>query len=191
MTAPRRFARSELATFLRAVDDLLEQPAQIVVIGGGALALGYDVDVGTQDIDTYKSDLALINDAAQRARAATGLKIPISAVTVADFPWNFRDRLTRALPDLRRLDVQVLEKHDLALSKVIRGDDHDFQQLLSLHETVGLHFGTLLERYIEEMGHEVAHPGRVRLNLLELVEHLFGELARVEAERQLARATPE
>lgn len=188
MASYRRFDRTELAAFLRALDDCLEGPAKLVVIGGGAAAIGYDVDVGTEDLDTCSSELAAIQKAASRARKQTGLHVPVSYAGVANFPWNYEDRLRREMTDLHKLELWVLEEHDLALSKTVRGDEHDFQQLSELHRRKGLDFETLMRRYLDEMGHVVGNPDRVRMNFVELVELLFGELKRVEAERRLSAA---
>ncbi len=48
----RRFVTAELRSFLHAVDGFLEEPADLVVIGGAAAALAYRVPFATKDIDT-------------------------------------------------------------------------------------------------------------------------------------------
>ena len=150
------------------------------------MAIGYDVDVGTQDIDTLQSDLALIEQAAQQARELTGFAIPLANAAVADVPWNYRDRLVRLLPEFRNLSVFALEKHDLALSKAIRGSEQDLQQLAELHRLQVLDFETLVDRFIVEMGHVVGDPKRLHLSFVVLVEELYGELQGVEARRRIA-----
>lgn len=86
------------------------------------------------------------------------------------------------------LEVWVLEKHDLALSKVMRGDEHDEQQILEIHQRIGLEFDTLVTRYRDEMRHVIGDPIRLRFQFLMLIERLFGELKRVAAERLLREA---
>ncbi len=98
---------------------------------------------------------------------------------------SYSDRLVRQLPDLSRLTVLALEKHDLALSKTVRGSEHDFQQLRELHRIQGLDFDTLLSRYVDEMGHAIGDPRHRRMSFLSLLEDLFGELKRHEAERYM------
>ena len=59
-----RFKPEDLVRFLRAVDQYLEAEGTMTLIGGGAVAIGYHVEVGTQDLDTFQSDLELIEKAA-------------------------------------------------------------------------------------------------------------------------------
>jgi hypothetical protein len=157
----------------------------MILIGGSAVAIGYEVDVGTQDIDTFQSDLALIERAALQAREETGLKIPLSNAAVADVPWNYRGRLVPVLPALRKLSVFALEKHDLALSKVIRGSEQDLQQLAELHRLQDLDFETLVNRFIAEMDHVIGDPKRLHLSFVVLIEELYGELQGIEARRRI------
>lgn len=53
----KRFAPDQLTRFFVALDGHLDGPAEITIIGGSALALGYDVERATNDIDTFESDL--------------------------------------------------------------------------------------------------------------------------------------
>jgi uncharacterized nucleotidyltransferase DUF6036 len=82
MTA-RRHDSADLRRFLRAVDDALGAPVSILVIGGSSLLLAYGVASATHDIDTYDSPTDLLADAAERARTATGLPIPITAPSLS------------------------------------------------------------------------------------------------------------
>lgn len=181
----KRFTPEELVLFLRAIDTCLEAEASMILIGGSAVAIGYEVDVGTQDIDTFQSDLVLIAHAARQAREVTGLKIPVSNAGVADVPWNYRDRLVPLLPELCKLSVFTLEKHDLALSKAIRGSEQDLQQLAELHRLQVLDFETLVHRFITEMDHVVRDPKLLLLSFVVLIEELYGESQGIEARRRI------
>src|SRR5687767_14510689 len=101
-----RYEPEQLSRFLVAVDAALEGPALIVVIGGSALALGYGGSATTNDIDTYESRLDAVEKAAARARAETGLNIPIRNSGIAQLPDEYETRLRRVLPDLAKLSVQ-------------------------------------------------------------------------------------
>lgn len=46
----------DLRRFLHAMDDALTERVRILIIGGSAAALGYDVDTTTRDIDTLGFD---------------------------------------------------------------------------------------------------------------------------------------
>jgi len=182
----RRFDARELRRFLGAVDAELDGPARIVLVGGSALALGYAVGTGTVDVDTWETDLGRIRVAAARARAATGLDIPIDSAAVGDMPYEYESRLRRVLRRLRRLAVYVPEKHDLALSKIMRCHEGDLAGLSALHRLHGLDEETLVTRYMEEMKHVIGDPGRIDLNLLAAIERVFGVAEAEVVERRLA-----
>ena len=171
----RYYVRAEIERFLRAVDLALERPATVIIIGGGAAALKYRIDDPTTDIDTFNALGADLRRAIDAARKATGLAMPFEQSGVADGPYDFEDRLLRAMPRLARLTVLVPERHDLALMKAVRGDQADFARLQAIHERKPFDLSVLLRRYEEEMGHVVIDPRRLRGNFLALVESLFPE----------------
>ena len=171
----RYYVRAEIERFLRAVDLALERLATVVVIGGGAAALKYRIDDPTTDIDTFNVLGADLKRAIKAARKATGLAMPFEQSGVADGPYDFEDRLLRAMPRLARLTVLVPERHDLALMKTLRGDQADFAKLQAIHDRKPFDLAVLLRRYEEEMGHVVIDPRRLRRNFLALVESLFPE----------------
>ena len=173
----RYYVRAEIERFLRAVDRALKRPATIIIIGGGAAALKYRIDDPTTDIDTFNALGADLRRAIDAARKATGLAMPFEQSGVADGPYEFEDRLLRAMPRLARLTVLVPERHDLALMKTIRGDQADFAKLQAIHNRKPFVLSVLLKRYQEEMGQVIIDPRRLRWNFLALVESLFPEAA--------------
>ncbi|HEY4177527.1 MAG TPA: DUF6036 family nucleotidyltransferase [Kofleriaceae bacterium] len=181
MTA-ERFDRDELERFLRAVDKHLVAPAKIKVIGGTAASLGYGADETTVDIDLYQSSTPDLQHAASLAREETGLEVPIGNSTVADIPHDAEDRLVRQLPELQKLEVWVLEKHDLVLSKVIRWADTDTRQVRQLEN---LSYDVLIVRFESEMRHVVGDLRKVKDNFLDMIDDVFGELTTVRARQRL------
>ncbi|MCW5806836.1 MAG: hypothetical protein KIT31_31045 [Deltaproteobacteria bacterium] len=174
----------ELCVLFEAVDRHLVKRASIVVIGGAAAAF-HQAESTTNDVDTLDALTDELRAAVDRATFA-GLSVPISASTVAQVPDNYDQRLERVLPHLKNLEVWVLERHDLALSKIVRGVEHDMQQLEEIHRHHRLDFEVLVERFRTEMASVVGDPSRIRLNFLELIERLFGELKRVVAQKRLS-----
>lgn len=170
----RTFLKDELEQFLQVVDQVLSRPVDVIVIGGTAAALHYGVTRATHDIDTWtvvQDDLAA---ATVKARAVTGLDIPVAHAGVADAPLDFESRLERVLPDLERLRVFVPERHDLVLMKAIRGYEHDLQAISEIHAHSPLDLETLIRRFQGEMS-PIGDPVRIRGNLLAVVERLFPE----------------
>jgi hypothetical protein len=145
--------------------------------------LGHGVFSVTQDVDTFHAPSQALLIAAAAVSVDTGLNIPIQPTAVADVPWHHEDRLVRVLPDLRRLQLFVLEKHDLALSKIVRWTEADEAHVTAL---AALELETLLSRFNTEMSHVIGDPQRLRDNFLDMTEAVFGELQRVGVERRLA-----
>jgi hypothetical protein len=84
------------------------------------------------------------------------------------------------MPELARLRVSVVEAHDLAASKLLRGNEHDRQQLAQLHGLVGLDLPTLVSRFVDLLLDYVGDPTEPRLALRYFVEEVWGELAAIE-----------
>jgi hypothetical protein len=179
----------DLRRFLEAMDAALTECVPILIIGGSAAALGYDVDTTTRDIDTLGLDERL-QSAAGAARAVTGLDIPIQNAAIADLPWNYEDRLRRVMPNLLHLEVLVPEAHDLVLSKLMRGAEHDLEQIAALHRRHPLDLELLVDRFTNEMSHRVGDPRTLELNLLNCVEILWGELDRDRVDARLRTIEP-
>ena len=170
----REFHPDDLMRFLLALDANLSRSTRLVVIGGAALALGYRVERATLDLDTF-CDLKGLEESLQRARADTGLDIPVEFAAIAQAPWNYEDRLVELnLEGARNLHVFVPEAHDLALMKIVRGDAADLGAIEALHQRSTLNPELLVTRFQEEMGHvigdkrillsyrQVALPGGIR-----------------------------
>jgi len=181
----RAFGADEIRKFLHAVDRHLTQRVRVEIIGGGAAALAHGASSTTTDLDTFNAINSELLEAVARANEETGLQIPVSQATVADVPYNYEDRLERQLPDLKHLEVRVLEKHDLVLSKTVRCYEHDLQQILEIHGSVALSFDVLVDRFESEMTNVMGDPTRIRLNFLIMIETVFGELPRASAEKRL------
>jgi len=193
------YGAEEIRRFLQAIDRNRARRVRVEIIGGAAATLAYGVQSTTEDIDTYngahgadpaetveaarRDDAGVeLQEAVSRAVRDTGLEIPMQHATVADVPYNYQDRLHRQLPELENLEVWILEKHDLALSKAVRCNEGDLQQILEMHEAVRLDFDTLVDRFNNEMKQTNGDPTRIRNNFLDMIDYLFGEMKRIAAE---------
>jgi hypothetical protein len=179
----RRFTADEIRALFEAADRQLARPHTITIIGGSAAALA-GAAVTTTDIDTFDALSLELEAALTHARSETGLDIPCSRSGVADIPYHAEDRCER-LPNLTKLDVKILERHDLALSKALRYVDHDVEQLRSVNAVARFDFEVLVTRFRDEMGHAMGDANKHREQFLGLIEELFGEMKRVDAERAL------
>lgn len=181
----RAYGADEIRAFLRAVDRHLTKRVRVEIIGGGAAALAHGASSTTTDLDTFNAVDNELLEAVARANEESGFQIPVSQATVADVPYDYEDRLERQLPDLTYLEVWVLEKHDLVLSKTVRCYEHDLQQILEIHQSVGLSCDVLVGRFDSEMTTVVGDPVRTRSNFLIMIELVFGELQRASSEKRL------
>ncbi len=132
------------------------------------------------DIDTWETNLRPLQPAIDRARAETGLAIPVVPAGVADVPYHARNRLKKEPTPWKHLQVFMLERHDLALSKAVRGNEHDLAAIEQLHRVEPLDLDTLVARHLDEMGQAIGDPARLDANFVLLIERLYGE---VEADR--------
>lgn len=148
-----------------------------MIIGGAAAAVHYKFAGGTRDIDTWTNVDQDLARAVERAHETTGLDVPFEHSGVADGPYDFESRLKRTLPTLKKLKIFVPEKHDLALMKVLRGDEHDLEAIEGIHRLSPLDAEVLVQRYVEEMGAVVGEPSRIRGNFLSMIERLFPDQA--------------
>jgi len=180
------YSKQEMLRFLSAVDVNLVEPTELILIGGAAAAIAYDVTRATRDIDTWSALEGDILKAVEVARAQSCLDIPVEHAAVADAPWRFEDRLLRLdISGWSRLRVLVPERHDLVLMKCVRGYEHDLEIAASIEQTQGLDLDTLLTRFLDEMTHIIGDPGRLDLNFRALVERLYGEANEVRVARAI------
>jgi hypothetical protein len=184
----KRYSARQLARFLGALDDELEAPLDVILIGGSAAALAYQASRTTLDIDTWNAPFDALVQEIPRARERSGLPVPVEHAAVADAPYNFEERLQPLeLPGVTKLRLRVPEKHDLVLMKMIRGYEHDLETAREIHVEHRLDLDVLLERYTQEMSHVVGDPHTLDLKLLALVERLFGDAGVATAEKRLSR----
>lgn len=172
----RAYRRDELTRFLQSLDERIAESRTLVVIGGAAAALAYGIARATIDIDTI-TDISDLEAALERARDDTGLDVPLQTVGVHDAPYCFEDRLVLLELGLSKLRIVVPEKHDLALMKVVRGQDNDREAIQQIAERVGLDERTLVDRFKHEMTHAIGSRRLLRANFLAVIEMLYGESA--------------
>ena len=182
----RKYSRNELLRFLAAVDECLEEPAKMVLVGGSAIIIAHGVTTTTVDIDTISNTTAVLERAIGLAHAQTGLRLPVSRAGTAQAPEGYEERLVRQPTGGRRLHLYTLEKHDLALSKALRGDERDRQHLVALHRADALDFELLVTRFRDEMlPFYVGSKAPVTDYFLWVIEELFGELSLARATKML------
>lgn len=142
-----RLPSSEITRYLARLDAFLARPVRMVVIGGFAIALGWNARHSTSDIDVLEQlDPDLVS--AIKAAGSDGA-IPIQSVSISSQPEGFEDRLRRLeLPELRYLSIVLPEAHDLAIMKMARGLTHDLEGVEEIHAEQPLDLGLLVARFL-------------------------------------------
>lgn len=190
----RRFTTTECEDFLRAIDAELEAPCEVVLVGGGAVALKYKGSHATTDLDLWSvsgppaervgattpaaASRGGFWEAVERARATAAGPVPVQKASIAEPPYAFEDRLIAlSIPGLTKLRVLVPEAHDLVLMKIARGEAHDLDAVEDIHRAAPLDLDTLVARYRETTTQVMGSVELHRLNFLAAVARLFGEKA--------------
>ena len=180
------FSRDELQHFFDTLDECLEEPATIVLVGGSAVILAYGVTTTTIDIDTFTNSTKALDEALKRAREKTGLAPPLSRAGPAQAPEGYEERLVRQPTRGRFLKLYVLERHDLAISKALRADERDRQHLVAMHKNEPFDFDVFVSRFKDEMlPVYVGNQAPIVDYFLWVIEELFGEGKLAKAERLL------
>lgn len=172
-----RFEATELFDFLRRVDAELSEPTAVMLIGGSAIAV-IDPSHSTTDIDLLSPGSIIFTEAVERLRARGEAVLPVQIVGLAELPENAMTRAHSFAAGFDKLSILVLEQHDLAMSKLARGYEHDIEALETVHRVKPFILTTLLERFHET--ETIGPRRRFALALLDLIERLFGKEAAEE-----------
>jgi hypothetical protein len=140
-----------------------ENRFEIILVGGAAFMLKYDLNRYTEDIDSLKLKTKLkqfisdqgykkfrINDRCERASI---LKNP-----------DFRDRLEKIEfdYDFKFLDIYVMGKYDLIISKIGRGTNTDFDDIVESKILEGINKKRLDKLMEEAIKYVPIRPDKVR-----------------------------
>ena len=140
-------------TFLRELDDSLDERVEMHCIGAFALLILTSVARPTADIDFIEA----VPDSGWRqmmsiAREGSALAVKyglyLHEVTIAEYPCEYRDRLIDITPAaFRRLTIKLLEPYDLVLTKLSRNSPKDRDDVMSLVKNCRLKREVLSERF--------------------------------------------
>lgn len=170
-----RPALAEMEAYFRRLDARLSAEATLIVIGGAAVALGWDPAHATQDVDLWNNPGPEFWAAVEELRHFPEA-VPVEQARVGSQPLNFEDRLRIvAIDGLRHLRIAVPEAHDLALMKAVRAAAHDLDAIEDIHRVQPLSLARLRERYEETLSTLIEPEVRFRWNFLAMVARLFGE----------------
>jgi hypothetical protein len=180
-------SKQELSKLFGNIDSKLKKQVDIYVIGGAAAILGYDVVKETNDVDLdgrIDSEFGKLF-AAEAARLK--LDLYLSSKGIFSPPHNYRERMHSEIFRKKRLRVWYLDQYDLAISKIDRGIEKDFEDIKRVHQKSPFEMQRLVQIFRDEYIN-IAAIGNSRekmMNLLDLISMLFGDEAMVLAQREL------
>jgi hypothetical protein len=184
-----RFSTVALIAFLRGVDAQLHSKCRILVVGSAApIFWTQQVLVMSGDVDVLWAEGAEFAEACARARAETQLPIPVNQVGVYDLPHDYEDRLMSVGlgAPFAHLEVLVPERHDWALMKMVRGEQHDLDLVELVHRIIPFEESVLVHRCQSMAKTVVAVPAsRFKLHVVLLLERLWGAQRASELEPTL------
>ncbi len=166
-------------SFLADLDEQLTRPTALHCVGGFVIAACYGLSRPTGDIDVLDvlgTDRATLEQLAGRGSALDARhEVHLQFVGgIAELPESYEDRLTEVFEGrFNRLHLFAVERHDLALSKLVRNDDRDREDVRRLAAGPGLDVAILRRRYDEEM--IIRNPEREGLTLdlwVEMIEEI-------------------
>jgi hypothetical protein len=149
--------RSPWREFLSEVDRRLPGPVELHCLGGFVVAMHYQLDRPTNDLDyieivPHDAMQVLQEIAGRESQLAKKYRLYFQHVAMASVPEKYHERLTELFPGrFRNLRMFALDPHDLALSKLTRNSPVDRDDVAHLAKTVPLDPVLLRTRYQHEL----------------------------------------
>ncbi|MGH9313795.1 MAG: DUF6036 family nucleotidyltransferase [Vicinamibacterales bacterium] len=171
-------------SFLRELNAQLTAPIDLHCIGGFTVSMCYGLARPTGDIDVFdvlpRSRAGeLLHLAQAGAPLAQKHRVHIQKVSVVNLPEHYAERLIEMFPRAySRLRLLAPDACDLALSKLERNNDQDFEDVKHLARTVPLDLDVLRKRYEAEQRPFVLQPEREDLTLRLWIEAITEERTR-------------
>lgn len=142
--------------FLNDLDSELDRETSLVCIGGFVIAMCYDFDRETSDLDFIScipneenNELLLFAGEGSALHEKHG--VYLQQVTIAQMTECYEDRLTEMFPGrFNNLRLYALEVYDLALSKLTRNSEKDREDLLRMVNSEEFNLHEFEERYDKE-----------------------------------------
>ena len=172
-------------SFLRDIDKRLSGPTEVHCLGGFVIAELYGLSRPTADVDVIQArGAANLNELAQVGGRGTPLakqhRVYLDIVTIASVPEDYEARLIDFFPEaFTNLRLRAFERHDLALAKLARNQDHDREDVKRLAMGPGLDVDVLRDRYKRELRYQFGNPEREDLSLdqwCEMITEIQGQL---------------
>jgi hypothetical protein len=151
------FPPSPWREFLQDLDAAVTEACKLPCFGGFAVTLEYGISRLTSDIDVLdvappRMAAILTEKGGKGSPLAIKHKVYLDIVGIANPPYDYESRLHPMYPDaFRRIHLLVMDPYDVALTKLKRDSDKDFQDVLQLAEKIPFELDVFEKRYKEEL----------------------------------------
>ena len=151
------FPPSPWKEFLRDLDGVATEACRLPCFGGFAVTLEYGISRLTSDIDVL--DVApprmvalLMKEGGKGSPLAIKHKVYLDIVGIANAPYDYESRLRPMYPGaFQKIHLMVMDPYDVALTKLKRDSDKDFQDVLQLAKKIPFDLELFEKRYKEEL----------------------------------------
>lgn len=151
------FPPSPWKEFLQDLDAVATEACRLPCFGGFAVTLEYGISRLTSDIDVL--DVApprmvalLMKEGGKGSPLAIKHKVYLDIVGIANAPYDYESRLRPMYPGaFQKIHLLVMDPYDVALTKLKRDSDKDFQDVLQLAEKIPFDLDLFEKRYKEEL----------------------------------------
>jgi serine/threonine protein kinase len=166
----RGYGREQLVAFLSEIDEMLDGPAPMEIVGGAAALLAYGAASPTSDINTFSA----LDQRIEQVIPLTTQRIPIRLSKRPRPPFDYEERRQRLSLGMRNLVLWVPDRHDLLLMKMLRASDRDVQAIEEMHRARAFNLEQIVERYNNEIGLAISSDEASYRRLQQVIEVLFG-----------------
>ena len=160
------------------IDARLKKKINLYIIGGASAILGYNVTKATNDVDIEGVIDEELNKIFSEEAQKLKLDLYLSSRGRVFFPPDgYRSRAKFKDFSKNNLRVWYLDKYDLAISKIERGLEKDYEDIERIHKKSPFELDRMIQIFNDEYIRVVATGNKREkmMNLLDLIDRLFGD----------------
>jgi hypothetical protein len=170
----------QLEELFSRIDARLKKKINLFIIGGASAILGYNVTKATNDVDIEGNIDDELNKIFTEEAEKLKLDLYLSSRGGVFFPpYDYRSR--SKFKDFAKNNLRVwhLDKYDLAISKIERGLEKDYEDIERVHAKSPFELDQLIQIFNNEYINVVATGNKREkmMNLLDLIGRLFEDKA--------------
>ena len=148
------FPPSPWKEFLQDLDAVTTEACRLPCFGGFAVTLEYGISRLTDVLDVAPPRIVavLMKEGGKGSPLAIKHKVYLDIVGIANAPYDYESRLSPMYPGaFQNIHLLVMDPYDVALTKLKRDSDKDFQDVLQLAKRIPFDLDLFERRYQEEL----------------------------------------